>query len=75
MTRWGFAVGKRIAKRAVVRNRAKRRIREIARGLGVRSGVDIIVVARAPALVASSAQLADALVGLLTRAGLMRLDE
>jgi len=70
-TRWGFAVGKRIAKKAVDRNRAKRRIREIARGLEVVQGVDIIIVARAPSLTATHVQLADGLRGLLERARLL----
>lgn len=69
VTRWGFAVGKRLAKRAVVRNRTKRRIREIARGLDVANGFDVIVVARAPALVAGHAALVEGLTAALVRAG------
>ena len=70
-TRWGFAVGKRIAKKAVVRNRAKRRIREIARNLNVIQGVDVIVVARAPSLAATAPELADGLRRVLERARLL----
>ena len=64
-------MGKRIAKKAVDRNRAKRRIREIARGLNVVQGVDIIVVARAPSLIVTSAELADGLSRVLERARLL----
>ncbi|MEP7215806.1 MAG: ribonuclease P protein component [Anaerolineaceae bacterium] len=70
-TRWGFAVGKRIARKAVDRNRAKRRIREFARGLGVVQGFDIVVVARAPSLVASTPELRDGLRRVLERARLL----
>lgn len=69
VTRWGFAVGKRIAKRAVVRNRTKRRIREIARGLQVAPGLDLVVVARAPAITADPSVLVDGLARVLRRAG------
>lgn len=70
-TRWGFAVGKRIAKHAVDRNRAKRRIREIAHTVPVVPGYDLILVARAPALTAKSPELREGLDKLLVRAGLL----
>jgi ribonuclease P protein component len=60
-TRWGFAVGKRISKRAVVRNRIRRRLREAARTLNVREGYDIVVTARAGALEADYGRLLKAL--------------
>mgnify|MGYP002682735282 CR=1 FL=1 len=75
VTRWGFAVGKRIAKRAVVRNRTKRRIREIARGLKVTPGLDLVVVARAPAITADASELADGLARVLRRAGALVVAE
>ncbi len=74
-TRWGFAVGKRIAKHAVDRNRAKRRIRELAWRLPVAPGYDLILVARAPALTAKGPELKDALVKLLVRAQLLAAAE
>ena len=46
LTRWGFAVGKRVSKRSVVRNRIRRRLREAARTLAVREGYDVVVTAR-----------------------------
>lgn len=48
--RWGFAVGKRMAKHAVVRNRLRRQMREVAAAAPPLSGVDIVVTARGPAL-------------------------
>ena len=48
--RWGFAVGKRIAKSAVVRNHAKRRLREAADALGNVGGFDLVITARTRAL-------------------------
>lgn len=70
-TRWGFAVGRRIAKRAVERNRVRRRLREAARSLAVREGYDVVVTARARSVEASYWELKGALVALLRRAGLL----
>jgi len=67
-TRWGFAVGKRLSKRAVVRNRVKRRLGEAARSLPVVSGFDFIVTARAGAVEASYGDLRAALRTVLRRA-------
>ena len=70
-TRWGFAVGKRISKRAVVRNRIRRRLREAARTLPVYEGYDIVVTARNPALDASYADLLRGLSRGVKRAGVL----
>lgn len=66
--RWGYAVGKRIAKSAVVRNHHRRRLREAATAAGNAGGWDIIVTARANALSAPYAEVAAALVRQLKRA-------
>ncbi len=71
LTRWGFAVGKRLAKKATERNRMRRRLRELARTLPVRSGYDIVVTARAGSLEADVARLGSALVAVLGRAGVL----
>ena len=60
-TRWGFAVGKRISKRAVVRNGIRRRLRESARALPVSPGWDIVVTARQGTLGCSFQELRAAL--------------
>jgi ribonuclease P protein component len=70
-TRWGFAVGKRLAKQAVVLNRTKRRLREAARMLPVRAGEDIIVTARGRSTEAPYRDLRAALERVLRRAGLL----
>jgi ribonuclease P protein component len=70
-TRWGFAVGKRISKKAVERNLVRRRLREGARVLPVTPGRDIVVTARAKALEASFSELQAALAAVLERAGLL----
>lgn len=69
--RWGFAVGKRLAKQAVVRNRVRRRLREAARALEGVGGADIVVTARPGALEASYTDLMRALAKALRKAGLM----
>ena len=63
-TRFGFATGKRLGG-AVVRNRARRRIREDLRAMApsFQPGWDVLIIAR-PALVSADH---DALVGALQR--------
>ncbi len=75
VTRWGFAVGKRLSKRAVVRNRTKRRLREAARVIPVVPGYDVIVTARQGATEAPFAELRAALLALLKRARLLVGDD
>jgi ribonuclease P protein component len=59
--RWGFAVGKKIAPKATVRNRVKRLMKEAARVSAFPGSADIIVTARREALSASCAELRHAL--------------
>ncbi len=47
LTRYGFSVSRAIGN-AVSRNRVKRRLRELTRERRVRSGWDILIVARGP---------------------------
>jgi ribonuclease P protein component len=72
-TRFGFVVGQAVGG-AVVRNRVKRRLREAARAMPVRSGFDLVIGARSPAADAHYATLRDALAALLERAGLCARD-
>lgn len=67
--RWGFAVGKRLERRAVVRNRVRRRLRDVARAAPV-GAYDIVVTARAGALAAHRDVLAHALAVAVRRAGI-----
>jgi ribonuclease P protein component len=70
-SRWGFAVGKRLAKHATTRNRIKRRLRELVRTLRVRPGYDVIVTARNGCSEASSDRLRVAISAVLAKAGLL----
>jgi ribonuclease P protein component len=70
-TRWGFAVGKRLEKRASHRNVVRRRLREAARQLPVREGYDVVVTARGRALGATFAELRAGLERGLRKAGLL----
>lgn len=55
--RWGFAVGKKLAPKAVDRNRMRRKMREAARECPLDAPLDVIVTAKAPALTASYADI------------------
>lgn len=69
-SRFGFVVSRRIGK-AVVRNRVKRRLREIARQTPVQPGWDIVVIARVPAAGADYKNLERSVRMLLLRAGII----
>jgi ribonuclease P protein component len=69
LTRYGFAVGRRVGK-AVVRNRVKRRLREILRKVPLSPGWDIIFIARNPAAQADYKRLEKSVATLLVKAGL-----
>ena len=69
-SRYGFSVGRRVGG-AVVRNRVKRRLREVLRSAQLAPGWDIIFIARSPAAGADFASLRKSVQGLLSRAGLL----
>src|SRR5689334_14889059 len=73
-TRFGFSISKRVGK-AVVRNHIKRRLREAARGLGVRDGWDIVLIARGPAAEATYTELRHAIRVLAARGRLLAAKE
>lgn len=70
LARYGFIVSKRVGG-AVVRNRVKRRLREIMRRVEIRSGTDIIISARPQAVVVEFAALQTMVLNLLARASLL----
>jgi ribonuclease P protein component len=69
-SRYGFSVGRRLGG-AVVRNRTKRRMREILHALPLEAGWDIIFIARPKAAKASFANLEKTVRGLLSRARIL----
>lgn len=70
LSRYGFSVSRRLGG-AVVRNRVKRRLREILRSLPLEPGWDIIFIARPKAAGASFAGLEKSVQGLLSQAQLL----
>ncbi|MGC8634695.1 MAG: ribonuclease P protein component [Candidatus Limnocylindrales bacterium] len=75
-TRYAFSTSRRLGG-AVVRNRVRRRLREIVRSVASRvaPGWDVLIVARAACLGASYAELRAAMVRLLGRAGILNAQE
>lgn len=75
-TRYGISTGRRIGP-AVVRNRIRRRLRTILRALDGRTerGWDVLVIARAGAGDATQVEFEQALIRLLTGAGLLTAPE
>ncbi len=69
-SRYGFSVSKAVGK-AVVRNRVKRRFREMCRLQTISPGWDIVLIARREASTARYYQLRNVLMHLLIRAGLL----
>lgn len=70
-SRFGFAVSRRVGK-AVVRNRVRRRMREVVRlkRQTIRAGWDVVFVARPSAAQATYVQIEQAIDDLVRRAGL-----
>ena len=73
LTRYAFAISKRVGN-AVVRNRVKRRLREILRLSGLTEGYDIVIVARPAAAEADFQSLRTELMMLLKRAKLLGVE-
>ena len=69
LSRVGFSISRRVGK-AVIRNRVKRRLREIVRQRDIAGSLDIVITARVPAAQASYQELERAVDQLLKRTGL-----
>ena len=67
--RYGFVTSKKLGK-AVVRNRVRRRLREIVRQTPAAPGYDVVLSAKTKAATTEFADLRDSVVRLLSRAGL-----
>jgi len=74
ISRYGFAVTKKVGK-AVQRNRVKRLLREIMRLQSLKSGWDIVFIARSVAVNADYHELEQAVTRLLNRAQLLETGE
>ncbi len=70
LSRYGLSVSRRVGK-AVVRNRVRRRLREILRSTLLKPGWDIVLVVRPKASAAEFAALRESVVRLSRRAGLL----
>jgi ribonuclease P protein component len=70
LSRFGFVASHRVGK-AVIRNRIKRRLREISRPINIKPGWDIILIARIPAAESDYKSLEKSVRKLLVRADLM----
>ena len=70
LTRCGFSVSRRVGS-AVVRNRVKRRLREIMRLTPLPPGWDIVLIARPRVATARYDNIEKSVKGLLARAGLL----
>ena len=69
-SRYGFSISKTLGK-AVVRNRVKRLLKEIVRTLPIKSGWDVVFIARRGAVKADYYQLGQSIEKLLLRADLL----
>ena len=69
-SRYGITVSRRVGK-AVVRNRIKRRFREIIRQVGLPPGWDVVFIARAAVAKAGYAEMRKSAEDVLSRAGLL----
>ena len=72
-SRYGFIVSKRVGK-AVVRNRVKRRLREILRQTSLKPGWDVVFYTRPAAAAAGFNELRSAALSLLKKARLLMED-
>ena len=69
-SRFGISAGRRVGK-AVVRNRVKRRLRELLRTMPLKEGIDIVVIARVPSSRATFRDLQIGLTRLMSEANVV----
>ena len=70
VSRYGITVSRHVGK-AVVRNRIKRRLREILRKVNLQPGLDFVIIARASAAQADYSKMKKTTEDILFRAGLL----
>ncbi|MDA1188158.1 MAG: ribonuclease P protein component [Chloroflexi bacterium] len=69
-TRFGFSISKRVGS-AVVRDRLKRRLREVVTGMNLKAGSDVVIIARKGSGDAGFRQLFESATSLLARASVV----
>jgi ribonuclease P protein component len=72
-SRYGLSVGRRVGN-AVVRNRVKRRLRDILRNKYIVSGFDIVLLAKASAAATSYQSIDNAVASVLARANMLHTE-
>lgn len=70
LNRFGFTVSRRIGN-AVIRNRAKRRLKEIVRTLQIKQGWDVVLIARPKIKSAEFTSIQDSTTNIFTQAKLL----
>ncbi len=73
LSRYGFSVSRRVGN-AVIRNKMKRRLREIMRVMPLRTGWDIVFIVRPAAATADFTAFKSSVKGLLSRSQLLAAD-
>ena len=71
-SRFGFIVSKKVSNKAVIRNRVRRRLREVARVTPIEAGWDIVFIARKQSAEASFSNIRSSMMGVMGRAELLR---
>lgn len=73
INRFGFIIGKKISKKSTTRNKIKRRLREIIRKKSdnIKSGFDIIIVAKPKTVEKDYLEIREEVEGLLRKARLL----
>lgn len=75
VSRFGLVVGTKISKKATIRNKIKRRLRDVIRKRleDIKSGFDVIIGAKTLVVDKSYQEIKEELEGLLEKAGVLKL--
>lgn len=73
ISRFGFIVSQKVSKKAVVRNKLKRRIREIIKGTKIKKGLDVVLITTSGLENKDFPELAETVNKVLTKAGIINV--